>query len=141
MSNTIPPAKAKPEVKKKQVNIKDIPYITTTNADHGYRVKNEQTTRYKLDNGEGSEKVVIQGWIVVKEIRKNYKTGGSVYVLMGKDKRGKEFEIALPADVFYGQPWRLKAAIAPHFDLKTGFFLESGKDNLQNIIAATTNDE
>lgn len=117
----------------------ELPYVSVSDVSTGYAVNERgQTIRFEKDeNGDVSKRVVIEGWIVVKEIQHNYKTNSYTYVLIGKDIQGKVFEISVPADTFYGMQYKLKAVIAPHFDLKTKFNLTK-KDNLQGIIAATT---
>ena len=117
----------------------ELPYVSVSENSTGYAVNEKgQTIRLEKDeNGEASKRVVIEGWIIVKETQHNYKTNSYTYVLIGRDVHGKEFEISVPADTFYGMQYKLKAVIAPHFDLKTKFNLTK-KDSLQGIIAATT---
>lgn len=82
-------------------------------------------------------RTVMGCWIVVKEKIYNVRTNEYTFKLVGKDILGKEINISVSSDVFYGPSVKLFAAIAPHFSLKTPYRLKKG-DNLQQIIADLT---
>lgn len=127
----------------------DLPYILLDENRCGYGVDPRGRICYNvpehLDENEkivlAKYRVVMDGWIVINEIRRNRRTGETQYILQGKDIFGKTFELQIPSDKFYDQQNKLLAIVGPRFNIKTGFYLKKGKDNLRNVIQQVTSEK
>ncbi|GEM_PF-3755688 len=85
---------------------------------------------------QSSGRKIMDGWIVITQILRDYKTGEVTYVLYGKDKTGREINLKVPAERFFDHR-KLRVDIESRFDVKceTRFHKE---DKLYNIIKDLT---